>query len=315
VGTAIGSFEEAIGLDPSYALAYAGLADCYSILRVYGWTPPEHSQPRALDAVRKATALDPDLPEAHFAKALYTFHFERHWRLARRHFEDAIASSPRVAMFEAYFGLFLATAYEYAEATRRLDQALQLDPHASGVHFLAASACSVMGDVIGVERHAGRALELQPDALGPRWPQTVALVLAGRFDEALEVGERVVARTRAPIYIGVLAMIHGLAGRIRDAQLLAHELDDRQNRGEYIVPAARLSVNLGLKNVDGIRTALAACVDGGVAPLSVASTSRQLVDTYRGDAEIDRLLDRLHDGARPNPPAADTTVRPSPDPS
>src|SRR4030095_3870390 len=66
VDTAIRCFEEAIALDPDYALAYAGLADCYAILHVYGWTSTEHSQPRALDAVNKALALDPNLPEAHF---------------------------------------------------------------------------------------------------------------------------------------------------------------------------------------------------------------------------------------------------------
>ncbi|MGH9372044.1 MAG: hypothetical protein ACRD15_10990, partial [Vicinamibacterales bacterium] len=74
-----------------------------------------------------------------------------------------------------------------------------------------------------------------------------------------------------------------------------------RSRGEYIVAAARLSVALGLRDVAGVRAALAACVDGGVAPLSVASTARLLVDTYRDDADIDRLLDRLHDGARPVP--------------
>jgi hypothetical protein len=65
------------------------------------------------------------------------------------------------------------------------------------------------------------------------------------------------------------------------------------------VPAARLSVHLGLKDQVEVRTALAACVDGGAAPFSVVATNRWILDTLRGDPEIDRLLDRLHDGARP----------------
>lgn len=299
VGTAIRCFEEAIALDAEYALAYTGLADCYSILRVYGWTPPEHSQPRALDAVTKALALDPGLPEAHFSQALYVFHFERHWREARRHFVDALAASPRMAMFEAYFGLFLATEYAYADARERIERALELDPHSSVIHFLAAAAACLMGDVIGAERHALRALDLQPESLGARWPQTVALTAAGRFDEAIALGDRVIARTRAPIYIGVLGMVYGCAGRLADAERLGQELAERQSRGEYIVPAARLSVHLGLRDVAGVRASLAACVDGGAAPFSVVATNRFLMDAYRGDADIDRLLDRLHDGARP----------------
>jgi len=303
VGTAIRFFEEAIALDPNYALAYTGLADSYSILRVYGWTPAEHSQPRALDAVTKALALEPELPEAHFSKALYTFHFERHWRSARQHFLRALAHGPGMAMFEAYFGLFLATEYEYVEARERISRALELDPHSSLVHFLAAAGACLMGDFAAGCRHAERALELQPESLGARWPQTVALTALGRMEEAVTVAERVVARARAPIYIGVLGMVYGRTGRLADARRLADELDDRQNRGEYIVPAARLSVYLGLGDPTGVRASLAACVDGGAAPFSVVATSRFLIDAYRGDADIDPLLDRLHDGARPNPKA------------
>ena len=300
VGTAIRYFEEAIALDPEYALAYSGLADCYSILRVYGWTPAEHSQPRALDAVTRALALDPDLPEAHFSKALYTFHFERHWRSARRHFLDAITAGPRMAIFEAYFAMFLASEYEYADARQRIARAIELDPHSSLVRFLAAAAACLTYDFAEAERHAERALELQPEALGARWPQTVALLSTGHIEEAIAAGERVVARTRAPIYLGVLGMVYGCAGRLAEARRVDQELEERQSRGEYIVPAARLSVHLGLRDVAGVRTSLAACVDGGAAPFSVIASSRLLIDTYRSsDAEITQLLDRLLDGARP----------------
>jgi serine/threonine-protein kinase len=299
VGTAIRCFEEALALDPEYALAYTGLADCYSILRVYGWTPGEHSQRRALDAVTKALALDPELPEAHFSRALYTFHFERHWRSARRHFVDALALSPQAAMFEAYFAMFLAAEYEYAQARQRLDRALALDPQSSFVHFLVASTECAMSDAAGAERHARRALELQPESFAPRWPQTVALVTSERYDEAIGVAERVVAHTRAPVYIGVLSMVYACAGRIADARRLLQELDERQSRGEYIVPVARLSAALGLRDRTGIRAALAACSNGGAAPFSVIATNRWLLDTHRDDPEIDRLLDHLLDGARP----------------
>jgi serine/threonine-protein kinase len=299
VGTAIRYFEEAIALDDRYALAYAGLADCYSILRVYGWTPPEHSQPRASDAVSKAVALAPDLAETHFSKALYTFHFERRWRSARQSFLEAIAGSPRTAMFEAYFALFLATEYDYDEARRRLSRALELDPHSPVVYFLAAAASCLMADFDQALRFADRSLTFQPDSLAARWPQTVALSHTGRSEEALAAAEHVIARTRAPIYIGVLGMVYGRAGRLDDARRLGLELDERQSRGEYVVPVARLSVQLGLGDVNGIRRALAACVDGGAAPFSVVATTRLLMDAYRGDPEIDRLLDVLHDGARP----------------
>ena len=97
VGAAVGCFEAAIALDPAFAAAYAGLADCYSILRVYGWMPPAQAQPGARDAMTRALELDPQLPEAHRAKGSYTFHFEPHWRAAEDAFVAALALDPLAA--------------------------------------------------------------------------------------------------------------------------------------------------------------------------------------------------------------------------
>ena len=106
-------------------------------------------------------------------------------------------------------------------------------------------------DFAGVQRHVDRSLELHPESLGPRWPQTVALALDGRFDEAIAAAERVIARTRAPIFLGVMGMIYARAGRLADARRLAQELDERQSRGEYVVPAARLSIHVRLRKSRG----------------------------------------------------------------
>ena len=108
-----------------------------------------------------------------------------------------------------------------------------------------------------------------------------------------------IARTRAPIFLGVMGMIYARAGRLADARRLAQELDERQSRGEYVVPAARLSIHLGFGDLDGIRRSLAACLDGAAAPFAVIATSRVPLDEYRGNPDIEPLLDRLYDGARP----------------
>lgn len=74
---AIQCFEQAIKLDPGYALAYAGLADCYGILRVYGRMPAEAGRPPAHAAMTRAMTLAPSLWEVNFSRAFYTFYFER----------------------------------------------------------------------------------------------------------------------------------------------------------------------------------------------------------------------------------------------
>ena len=292
---ALRSFEEAVARDPDYALPYCGLADCYTILHVYGWMPPAMCRPKAEESVRRALALEPGLPEAHLSRGLYVFHFERHWRQARQSFLDALQARPRMALAQAQYALFLATAYEFAEARERVGLAVERDPDAAIVHFLAASVACLTGDFDAAERHSARALELQPESLGARWPQTIALLATGRFSDAVAAGELVVARSRAPVFLGVMAMVYGRAGRLADARRLAQELDERRGRGEFIVPFADLCLHLGLDNRTGVRDGLAACVEGGAAPMAVVAPTRFLLDEYRGDPEIAALLDRLHD--------------------
>jgi serine/threonine-protein kinase len=299
VGAAIACFEQAVGLDPTFAAAYAGLADCYSILRVYGWMPAAQARPRALDAVTQALALDPQLPEAHRAKGTYIFHFEPHWRAAEDAFVAACTLDPNDAIGHATYGLFLATDYRYDEARAALARALERDPFSAQVHFLAASAACVMCDVDSAARHAARSLELQPDALGPRWPQAVALLMSGQHQEAIVVAEQIVARARTPVFVGMLGLAYGRAGRLDDARRLGDELYERAGRGEYVSPVSLLALALGLDDRDLVRQCLAACVDGGAAPFAVVATTRWLLDGLRVEAGLSELLDRLHDGARP----------------
>lgn len=299
IGAAIRSFEEAIALDPQFAAAYAGLADCYSILWVYGWMPPAQARPRAEEAVRKAFEIDPQLPEAHRARGTFIFQFDQHWRTAGESFVTALALDPHDSLGAATYAMFLATEYRAEEARLHFARALDRDPHSAQVHFLVASAACAMQDSETALRHAERALALQPDALGPRWPQSVGLLMQSRHDEAIELGEQIIARARAPVFVGVLGLIYGRAGRIADARRLSQELHDRAARGEFISPAAHLALELGLGAAGDVVKWLDACADGGAAPFGVAATTRWLLEGQRANPEIDRLLDRINDGARP----------------
>jgi TolB-like protein/Tfp pilus assembly protein PilF len=300
VGAAIACFEGAIGLDDRYAAAYAGLADCYSILHVYGWMPPAQARPKALEAVTRALALDPQLPAAHRAKGIYTFHFEAHWRTAEESFAASLALDENDAICDATYGMFLATAYRHADARMRLDRALARDPFSSQVHFLAASAACAMCDADAASRYTARAVELQPDALGTHWPHLVALTMTGRFGEAIALGEQMLARARPPVFVGVQAMVLGRAGRLDEARRLGEELYDRAARGEYVSPISLLALALGLGDEALVERCLAACGGGAAAPFAVIASTRWLLDPMRaGSPAIDALLDEILDGARP----------------
>ena len=131
------------------------------------------------------------------------------------------------------------------------------------------------------------------------WPLALSLSRLERHDEAIAAAERVVTLSRLPFYVGVLGGAYAYAGRADDARRLRVELEERGSRGEYVTPAAVLTLAVALHDMDGVRSALRACIADETPPLTVQCVCGANLDAMRGDAEIDRLLDELYDGARP----------------
>ena len=200
--TAIECFEKAIQLDPQYALAYSGLADCYGILQVYGWARAEVTRPPAQDALKQAVALGSSLWEVNFSRGFYTLNFERSWRSAEPHFQKAIAINPRSPLAHSYYGVFLAMDGRADEAIERLARAAQLDPLAPFIRGITATALFVLGRFDAAERAARQAIELQPGYLLGLWFLGLSLLGLERHEEAVQTFEQIVAISRAPYYIG-----------------------------------------------------------------------------------------------------------------
>ncbi|HXI02226.1 MAG TPA: protein kinase [Candidatus Saccharimonadales bacterium] len=291
---AIRCFERTIELDPGYALAYAGLADCYGILRVYGWISAEESRPQAHAAASRAMSLAPELWETNFSQAFYIFYFERAWRDAEPQFQKAIDISPRSPLAQVYYGLFLATARRADEAIARLRRAQELDPLSPFIHGLATVGYHMVGAFEEADRAGSRALELQPDYLLALWLRGVAVSGLGRHADALESLERAVALSRAPIFVGVLGAALARAGRREEAVRLLVELEDRSSRGEYVPAFASLAIHTGLGDLPAIRRTLANVLAEATPPLSMSCTCFPALDEYRSDPEISRLLAEMY---------------------
>ena len=127
--TAIEYFKEAIGKDPNYALAYAGLADAYALLSLWGGEGPQETVPQAKAAARKALELDETLPEAHnslgLVLALHDFDFAQ----SKKEFERAIELNPNYATAHHQFGnVNLSMIGEFDRAIAEGNRAVELDP-------------------------------------------------------------------------------------------------------------------------------------------------------------------------------------------
>ncbi len=125
---AIEYFEQAIDVDPNYALAFAGLADSYALLSPYLAAPPREVMPKARDAAQKALALDDQLVEAHAALGLILNTYDYDFAGAEREFKRAIELNPNYATAHQFYGELLMYLDRREEADAEFRRALELDP-------------------------------------------------------------------------------------------------------------------------------------------------------------------------------------------
>jgi non-specific serine/threonine protein kinase len=161
-------FARAIALDPNYARAYAGIADCCTFLYIY-WESSQANLDQAYDAGRRALDLDPDLAEAHASKGL-SASLRKNYEEAQREFATAIRLNPR--LFEPYYfsGRNFYVQGKLEEAVRWFEQASRALPEDYQAPMLMASALHGLGrmedaqtayrrGLAAAEKH----LEIHPD--------------------------------------------------------------------------------------------------------------------------------------------------------
>lgn len=290
VHQAIKAFEEAVKLDPEFALAYSGLVDCYGILRVYGWISAEEGRPPALAAVSKAVALAPDLWEVIFSRGFYTFYFGRDWREAGPDFQKAVLCNPQSSIAQGYMSIFHAMSRQADEAVGPALQACRQDPVSPYIHGLIACVFHVLGQVEKAESYARKALDLQPNYLFGLWMLGLSLSSLGRHQDAVETLEQVVAVSRAPIFIGLLGCAYNAAGRAADANRLLRELEERRSRGEYVSAMSFFNIFAGARDIPAARRTLSESIAEPCPAFTVCLTSFASIKSIRSDPEINRML-------------------------
>jgi eukaryotic-like serine/threonine-protein kinase len=125
---AVESFERAIDLDPEFALAYAGLADCYGLLSNWGFIPPKEGYVKAQEAETRALALDDELAEAHTSLAFISVNYNWNFPLAEKEYKRAIELNPNYATAHHWYSLYLSQMGRSEEAINEMQKALQIDP-------------------------------------------------------------------------------------------------------------------------------------------------------------------------------------------
>ncbi|HWS72690.1 MAG TPA: tetratricopeptide repeat protein, partial [Thermoanaerobaculia bacterium] len=240
----IGYFNQAIEIDPTYALAHAGLADAY-----YGlsnlYMAPREAMPRAREAARRALALDDSLAQAHTELALVLVWYDWNFKEGEREFRRAIALNPNDADPHRLYADFLTAAGRFESALEEKKKAEQLDPLSVPAAYEVARTLFFAGRLEDADQQAKRALELD-DRFGQALSLRAWIALQrGQTADALTMAEQSLTVNRSPQTLALCGFINARLGKTAEAEKVIAELKSRPN---YTLPLFLARVNAGLGN-------------------------------------------------------------------
>src|SRR6267142_1080258 len=252
---AIGYFEDATRKDPQYALAYAGLADCYGIIgaTIYGRLPASEAAPKARAAAIRALEIDPSLAAAETSLATAKFNYDWDWAGAEEGFKKAIQLDPSYSTAYQRYSLYLSAMGKFDDSFEQITRARELEP-------LSISINTSLGWRLYLAREYDRAIAQLRDTLemdpGSEWAHLnlgQAYEQKRQFGPAIEELQKAVELSHSsPLTISALAHAEALSGNHAGANKLLTQLESLAKK-QYVSPYYIAVVYLGLGKNDVAR--------------------------------------------------------------
>jgi serine/threonine-protein kinase len=239
-------FQQAIERDNDYALAYAGLADCYVLLGWNSYLPPREAFPQGKTAAKAALELDPYLAEAHTSLAAVLWLHDWQWDNAQTEFKRSLELGPAYPTANHWYGEYAMTMGRHEEAMARMKNSHDLDP-------LSLIINVAMGWHLYFNRRYDEALEQlrRTVELDPNYPVTywilgVLLRKTGRYEMAITEGEKGVELSNgSPLIRGALAHTLAAAGKKTEARRILEDMTELAKQ-KYVAPYFFAGIHVGL---------------------------------------------------------------------
>jgi tetratricopeptide (TPR) repeat protein len=285
----IGLLNQAIEQDPSYALAYAGLADAYyNLSNLY--LPPKEAMPRAREAARRALELDDSLAEAHASLGLVKAWFEWDFKGGEREFRRAIELEPNDSEVHRRYANFLMATGQLDHALAETRKGEQLDPLSAQASWDVSRALFFARRYDEALEQTKRIIELDDHYAYAYYMQAEVATERGNYDQSvMSINKAMQLSARPPLLVAFLGYTYARAGKAAEAQKVIEELQARQ--GGYIALfLARIRTALG-QHDEALRLLQQVYDDRSesIVWLKVDPT----FDSLRGDPRYDALLKRV----------------------
>jgi tetratricopeptide (TPR) repeat protein len=241
-------YQQAIRQDPSYAAAYAGLADAYSLVGEYVDLPPTENLAKAKEAAEKALQLDPMLAEAH-ASLGHIRYSSLEWPGVESEYRRAIELSPGYAEAHHWYALALAETGRQEEAMAEINLAQELDPRSLIISANVAWCHYLAGRYDQAIEQAHKTLALDPSFAGAHGYLGQAYLQEKQYEKAIEYSREAISLSGETSYKAELGYAYAVSGRPHEARETLAELIQLSNR-KYVSPynMALIYAGLGEKN-------------------------------------------------------------------
>jgi eukaryotic-like serine/threonine-protein kinase len=285
---AIQYFEQARDADPTYAPAYAGLADSYYYL-ADTYRPPSEVLPKSKAAAVTALGLDPALAEARTSLGLAHVYWDWNWEAAESEFKQAIELNPNLAQAHDYYSQLLAALGRADEAIAESRRARELDPFSAYVHGSAGWIHTLLRRYDEAVAFNRKATELEPTFSLPYAQLGIAYALLGRKAEARAAVEKAVAVDDNPLVLAITSGVFALIGERDSATAMLARMSDKK---KYVCLYEVGVVHLALNDTDQAFTWFDRGVEARSACLPFAKADPRM-DPVRDDPRYAALLRRV----------------------
>lgn len=285
VNKAIESYEQAIRLDPNFALAYARIAEAYNQMPNYPYASPMEAFPKAKSAAERAIALDPTLSEAHTAMGNTLTSLDRNWPEAEREFKRALELDPNSATAHyRYASEYLISVGRVKEAVAQVETALELEPLDPNMVANLGRHYLYDGQSDRALAQTKRAYEADPTFPISRLLYGMTLNAVGQYSEAITFSEKTLQDDpNNQQMLMVAGYAYGRSGRRADADRVVERFREISKK-EYVIPSF-VAVVLGAMGEK----------DKAFAELD---KSVELHDSWFRWAKVEPLFDPLRDDTR-----------------
>jgi len=235
-GKAVQNFRQAITKDPTFAPAYAGLADSVSVLGLWGLVPPNEGCGKAKEHALRAVTLDCNLAEGHTSLAWSILHYDYDFSAAQNEFEESIQLNPRNAPTRQWYGMFLAILGHFEQGLAELKQAIHLDPCSSVIRWAMGFVEWRARRYDQAIRRYEEALELDANFVQAHWGLGIAYVENRMYERAITQMQKTRQLSHdAPAAVVVHGEAYAAAGHSDEAQKILERLPEFSTQG-YVMP-------------------------------------------------------------------------------